>query len=90
MLENLVVLFNPDIVVVMFFANDLEENHNDKEGRRPWFELVNGELVARNQPVTGEVANWWRIANRHSVALSTVRDAGHMLQERLERESAGR
>src|SRR5689334_10107820 len=39
-----------DSVVLMFFLNDLADNTDGKDGHRPYFELVDGRLLPRNQP----------------------------------------
>jgi lysophospholipase L1-like esterase len=39
-----------DRAAVLFYHNDLDNNLNGRHGERPWFELVDGELVPRNQP----------------------------------------
>ena len=39
-----------DIVVVMFFLNDLNDNVDGKDGHRPYFDLIDDQLIPRNQP----------------------------------------
>jgi lysophospholipase L1-like esterase len=39
-----------DAVVLLFYMNDLSDNISARQGRRPYFELVDGELRPRNQP----------------------------------------
>ena len=39
-----------DTVVLMFFINDLADNIDGKNGRRPYFDVADGHLLPRNQP----------------------------------------
>jgi lysophospholipase L1-like esterase len=73
----------PDVVVLMFVANDLRENLDDKEGRRPWFELVDGELIPRNQPVANDSVGFAKSFAQKSVAISTLRYSYHVAADGL-------
>jgi hypothetical protein len=37
-----------DLVLLQFTPNDVDDNVDPKRGRRPWFEVEDGRLVARN------------------------------------------
>jgi hypothetical protein len=39
-----------DTIILMFFINDLADNVDGKNGRRPYFDVVDGRLLPRNQP----------------------------------------
>jgi len=41
--------YEPDVVVLLFFSNDLQGNTSTR--KKPWFELEDGRLVLRNVPV---------------------------------------
>jgi SGNH hydrolase-like domain, acetyltransferase AlgX len=41
--------YEPDVVVLLFFSNDLQGNTVTK--KKPWFELEGGRLLVRNVPV---------------------------------------
>jgi GDSL-like lipase/acylhydrolase family protein len=41
--------YQPDVVVLMFFSNDLAENMQAR--KKPWFELDEDRLILRNSPV---------------------------------------
>lgn len=75
LLEEHVKDFAPHLVVVMFFFNDLRDNLDDKDGRRPQFELREGTLVARNIPVRSLAVSSWRLLAQESAALSALRFA---------------
>lgn len=64
---------DPEAVVVMFYANDLKDNRDPKDGERPWFRLAGDDLVRENLPVERGVAGWWREVWRRSPLLSAVR-----------------
>src|SRR5262245_37531482 len=42
-------------VVLMFFINDLDDNIDGRKGGRPYFELADGQLLARNQPALARI-----------------------------------
>ena len=79
MMDHYLQEFAPDVVIVMFFSNDLTENSDPKKQRRPWFELQDGLLVPRNQPVERQISGWWKNFARHSLAISTLRYNYHIL-----------
>jgi len=72
LLESDVLGWQPDVVVVMFCWNDLQDNLDEKKGRRPWFEQVEGELVARNVPVRRDISGWGKAVARRSLAISLL------------------
>jgi len=84
MLEKHALLTEPDTVVVMFFSNDLNENTDAKEGRRPWFELIDNELQPRNQPVKRPSVGAFKLFMQRSVALSQLKHAFYQIRDSLE------
>ncbi|MDJ0927421.1 MAG: SGNH/GDSL hydrolase family protein [Gammaproteobacteria bacterium] len=82
--------FSPDIVVVMFFSNDLTDNGDRKKDRRPWFELVDGQLLSRNRPVRRKMVSPLKSLMRHSVAISTLKYNYYLLEARIEQVFADR
>lgn len=76
-----------DAVVLMFYMNDLSDNISSRQGRRPYFELVNGDLRPRNQParpVTGPVRQFLR---EHSRAYAFVQFELDLLKRRFSSEA---
>src|SRR5262245_39181724 len=61
-----------DAVVLMFYMNDLSDNISARQGRRPYFELVDGELRARNQPALPVVNPVGHFLREHSRAYAFV------------------
>ncbi|MBX3023595.1 SGNH/GDSL hydrolase family protein [bacterium] len=57
-----------DAVVLLFFINDLADNIDGKEGHRPYFELVDGDLRPRNQPAAARGNPLERFVEEHSRA----------------------
>ena len=73
----------PDVLVLMFVDNDLRDNLDDKEGRRPWFEFVDGELIPRNQPIANGSVGIVKSFAQKSVAISTLRYSYHVALDGL-------
>lgn len=59
-------------VVLLFFENDLRDNVSPKQGRRPYFELVGGELEPRNQPPAPLLGPVRRFLTSHSRVFQLV------------------
>jgi len=76
-----------DAVVVMFFINDLTDNTDGKDGHRPYFELVDGELRPRNQPALVESSPVEHFLEQHSRAYGLVAFELGMLKRRFAGEA---
>ncbi len=83
-------LTQPDTVVVMFFSNDLNDNADDKEGRRPWFERVDGNLIPRNQPVENPSVSAFKLLGQKSVALAVIKYAFHQISDAMAPEAGNK
>ena len=70
---------NPDTVMVMLHTNDLDDNVDSNRGRRPWFELEDGQLVARNQPVSTTSVGLLKQLTQKSTALSTIKFTSYLI-----------
>ena len=70
---------DPDTVIVMLYANDLDENVDPRKGKRPWFELEDGQLVARNQPVSTPSIGLFKQLSQKSTAISTIKFTYHLV-----------
>lgn len=70
-------------VVLMFFINDLDDNINGMKGGRPYFELADGQLLARNQPVLARIGKLERFCKDHSRAYVFIEFQLEMLRRRL-------
>ena len=86
LLEDLLAKAPPDRVVVMFFANDPEECVDDRGGKRPVHELVDGRLEARNLPVRTDLTSPFRELTKRSLALSLTRALSNDLAALLKQE----
>jgi hypothetical protein len=64
----------------MFFSNDLDENVDVKEGRRPLFELIDNELVPRNQPVERTSVGAFKLLTQRSVALALLKNSYYRIR----------
>jgi lysophospholipase L1-like esterase len=73
LLEEHVLPAKPEMVIVLFYENDLTDNGDVKGGRRPWFHVEGGCLERENVPVARAVDGWWRDVSHRSLALSTLR-----------------
>jgi hypothetical protein len=76
-----------DAVVLMFFINDLADNTDGKEGHRPYFELVGGDLRARNQPALAQASPVDQFLKEHSRAYGFVAFELGMLKRRFAGEA---
>ena len=57
-----------DVVLVMFFLNDVEDDTDPKEGRRPYFTLDGDRLVLHNRPAAPLMNPLQRFLKDHSRA----------------------
>ena len=76
-----------DTVVLMFFLNDVVDNTDGKEGRRPYFELIDGELRPHNQPALPLTSPLQRFFTDHSRAYQFVDFEYGLLKRRLKGEA---
>ncbi len=61
-----------DVVMLMFFHNDLTDNIDPDSGRRPIFALEGDALVPRNQPPEPLMTPLQRLFKEHSRALDLI------------------
>ncbi len=80
---------DPDIVMVMFHTNDLDDNVDSNKGRRPWFELEGGQLVARNQPVSTPAVGLIKQLTQKSTAISTIKFTYHLIVDAFKSPAEG-
>jgi len=71
LVEELLVDDPPDVAVLLFCYNDLDDNENAKRGRRPRFRLADGELV--REPVTKRLVSPLNRLTQASYAISLLR-----------------
>ncbi len=72
-----------DGVLVLFTANDLKDNVDPKEGRRPWFSVEGGRLIAHNES-PGPLMSWQdRMLKHHSRAYSLLSFRWGLLRKQL-------
>jgi lysophospholipase L1-like esterase len=76
-----------DTVVLMFFINDIADNTDGKEGHRPYFVLVDGQLLPRNQPAALETMPIQRFLKDHSRAYLFMDFEIGMLKRRFRGEA---
>ena len=76
-----------DAVVLMFYMNDLSDNISARQGRRPYFELVNGELRPRNQPALPVVNPVGQFLREHSRAYAFAQFRLELLKRRFTGEA---
>jgi lysophospholipase L1-like esterase len=76
-----------DVVVLMFFINDLADNTDGKDGRRPYFELVDGNLLPRNQPARAATSAVGQFLREHSRAYGFVEFELELLKRRFKGEA---
>jgi hypothetical protein len=97
LLERELAAHSYDTVVLMFFINDLADNTDGKDGHRPYFELVDGRLIPRNQPAQRQSSPVEEFLKTHSRAYLFVelelgllkrRFAGEAKDERAYREAS--
>lgn len=89
LVEREVVKADPDLVVLMFYENDLDDNLDEKGGRRPFYRLEGDEAVLANVPVRRPVVGTSRKMMRHSVALSYLRYQSNLLGARIKESRRG-
>jgi GDSL-like Lipase/Acylhydrolase family len=76
-----------EAVVLMFFINDLNDNGDGKDGHRPYFELVDGQLLPRNQPALARTSPLQLFLKDHSRAYLFVEFELGMLKRRFRGET---
>lgn len=86
LLEHTALPWRPDVVLLMVYENDFQDNADEKGGRRPWFELVEDRLVARNCPVRRDISGRARAVSRRSRALSFLQYNANVLLSDLRRD----
>ena len=89
LMEELVRRHDFDEVVVMFYENDLRDNLDPKDGRRPWFRADGDRLVAMNTAISPPSRAWLRSVQRSSRSLSWIRFQLNKSGERLRAWSSG-
>ena len=77
-----------DAVVLMFCINDLADNTDGKDGHRPYFEIVDGQLLPRNQPPLASASPVDRFLKDHSRAYLFIEFALGQLKRRFAGEAA--
>jgi lysophospholipase L1-like esterase len=75
-----------DTVVLMFCINDLSDNISTRQGRRPYFELVDGDLRPRNQPALPVINPVGQFLREHSRAYGFVQFELELLKRRFSGE----
>jgi lysophospholipase L1-like esterase len=76
-----------DKVMLMFYLNDLSDNISSKQGRRPYFELVNGGLRPRNRPALPLSNPVRQFVAEHSRAFAFVQFELEWLKRRFSGEA---
>jgi hypothetical protein len=76
-----------DAVVLMFYMNDLSDNISGRQDRRPYFELVNGDLRPRNQPDLPMTSAVGQFLREHSRAYGFVQFELELLKRRFSGEA---
>lgn len=76
-----------DAVVLMFFINDLADNTDGKDGHRPYFELVEGALLPRNQPAMARTSPVQLFLKEHSRAYLFIEFELGLLKRRFAGEA---
>ena len=76
-----------DAVVLMFYMNDLSDNISSRQGRRPYFELVNGDLRPRNQPARPVINPVGQFLREHSRAYAFAQFELELLKRRFSGEA---
>ena len=72
LLRERVLQLRPRAITLMFCENDVTDCADAKRGRRPWAELVDGDVALRNLPVERSMVGWWAQLRRKSKALSLL------------------
>lgn len=88
LLEELVLPSKPEVVVVMFYGNDLRDNGDANGGRRPWFSFEQQRLEGHNIPVRRKVSALSRSLGERSRAISFLWNTGNTLIAGLAEERA--
>ena len=76
-----------DAVVLMFYMNDLSDNISSRQGRRPYFELVDGDLRPRNQPALPVINPVGQFLREHSRAYAFAQFELELLKRRFSGEA---
>jgi lysophospholipase L1-like esterase len=76
-----------DAVVLMFCINDLSDNLSSRQGRRPYFELVDGTLRPRNQPARPVINPVGQFLREHSRAYAYAQFQVELLKRRFSGEA---
>ena len=76
-----------DTVVLMFYLNDIADNIDGKDGHRPYFDLLNGGLVPRNQPTLARTSPVRLFFRDHSRAYMFLEFEIGMLKRRFKGEA---
>lgn len=87
LLERELAAHRYETVVLMFFINDLDDNSDGKDGHRPYFDLVDGRLLPRNQPATARTSPLLIFLKDHSRAYLFVEFELGMLKRRFRGEA---
>lgn len=87
LLERELAATKYDVVVLMFFINDLADNTDAKDGHRPYFELVDGQLVPRNQPALARTSPVQRFFKDHSLAYLFIETELGLIKRRFAGEA---
>lgn len=77
-----------DTVVLMFFINDVADNTDGKDGHRPYFDLVDGQLRAHNLPALPRADGLQRFFDDHSRAYHFFAFEIGLLKRRFTGEAA--
>jgi hypothetical protein len=72
LLERELAQAHYETVVLMFFLNDVVDNTDGRKGRRPYFELVDGQLVPHNQPAAPLLSPLQLFFKEHSRAYDLI------------------
>ena len=71
----------------MFYMNDLSDNISSRQGRRPYFELIDGDLRPRNQPARPVINPVGQFLREHSRAYAFVQFELELLKRRFSGEA---
>jgi lysophospholipase L1-like esterase len=74
-----------DRVLVVFTPNDVEDNADPKEGRRPWFEVEGDRLVAHNEEPEPLMSWRRRLLKHHSHAYSFLSFRWGLLKKQMKK-----
>ena len=82
-IESFIEDYAPTDIVIMFYKNDLKDNVDPKNNERPWFQLINDQLVEMNNPVSNNIIGPLKSFLRHSVAYTTVKHNVYIFLDQL-------